>query len=99
MDVPNMRVRSYRGAIRRSVHGVRDNQGCEHAGLAEEDSFRLRELHASAGAFGCLAGSCIDGKMGPQLDVEVVLNLQILAISRENFTRKKLAYMVQAHIG
>nr|AAO37480.1 putative retrotransposon protein [Oryza sativa Japonica Group]AAO73252.1 hypothetical protein [Oryza sativa Japonica Group]ABF96997.1 hypothetical protein LOC_Os03g34090 [Oryza sativa Japonica Group] len=47
-----------------------------HAGRAEEDSFRLRELYASAGAFGRLAGACVDGKMGPQLDAEVVLRRQ-----------------------
>lgn len=71
-----MRVRPYRRTIRRLVHGVCDDQGREHAGRAEENSFRLCELHASAEAFGHLAGARIDGEMGPQLDVEVVLYRQ-----------------------
>ena len=68
--------RSYRRVVRHLIHGVRDDQGREHAGRAEEDSFRLSELYASAGAFGCLADACVDGKMGPQLDAEVVLHRQ-----------------------
>ena len=58
-------VRPYRRTIRRLVHGVCDDQGREHAGRAEENSFRLCELHASVEAFGHLAGARIDGEMGP----------------------------------
>jgi hypothetical protein len=76
MDVPNVRVYPYRRVIRHLVHGVRDNQGREHAGWAKEDDFRLCELHASTGVFGRLAGACVDGEVGSQLDVEVVLHRQ-----------------------
>jgi hypothetical protein len=74
--VSNMRVRSYRRAVRHLVHGMRYDQRRKHTGQFKENGLQLCQLYASAGAFGCMAGACVDGEMGPQLNAEVVLRCQ-----------------------
>lgn len=68
-----MRVRSYYRAVCRSVYSVLYDEGCEHAGRAEENGVWLREFHAPSVALGCLAGACLNGEMGWKLDAKMVL--------------------------
>ncbi len=57
---------------------MRLDQRRADAGGSEENCFRLRELHAAAEAFRCLASAYIDGEMGQELDAEMVLHQQPL---------------------
>jgi hypothetical protein len=55
---------------------MRLDQRRADAGGSKENYVWLCELHASTGAFRCLASARIDGEMGQELDAKMVLHQQ-----------------------